>query len=185
MPNSTAYQKLFAPVTCHAPFLNGWQRMDDDALAKVPSGWREWLFSEGSLTTRLMAFSKGSFRVRVLAEGWKTATRYEAFKLGLDSAKMVRVRDVELLCNEVPVVFARTVIPLTLYQREKTVFNTMGTKPLGHYLFKEGQIKNAKRDIKLCDADGSGIYARATPYQFRGSEILVREFFLHDDLLKT
>lgn len=186
MPDLQDYQTLFDPVNGGAPFCNGWHAMTDESLSKVPREWRSWLFSEGSLTSKLVAFSDGEFKVNVLREGWKLPSRYEALKLGLTNHQAVRVRDVELLCRGQVMVFARTVIPQDLYRREKTVFNTMGSRPLGHYLFQEGQIKVANRDIKAFTlATGDSMFARATPYQFRGSEILVREFFVNAALVSA
>lgn len=186
MPDSDAYQYLFAPLGWHSPFLNGWHSLNAASLGAIPSEWRNWVYHKGSLTTRLVDFSKGNFRVRVLREYWKTPSRYETVKLVLPSGQVVRARDVELLCDGRPVVFARTVIPLALYQREKNVFNGMGTRPLGHYLFREGEIKNTQRDVKRCrGSSGKAVYARATPYEFRGSELLVREFFIDDKLISA
>jgi len=184
MPHKPTYQRLFDPVQCPVPFYNGWHPMTDESLLAVPEPWRPWLFSRGSLTTSLTDFSEGNFRVRVLQESWRKATRYEALKLELNVEQTVRMRDVELLCRDQVMVFARTIIPLELHQREKTVFNTMGTRPLGHFLFREGEIKIAKRDIKHFSHDnGEAFFARATPYRFRGSEILVREFFINPALI--
>jgi len=184
MPDKSNYQKLFDPVEGPVTFYNGWHAMTDESLLAVPEPWRPWLFSRGSLTTRLMDFSNGDFRVRVLQEIWRKATRYEALKLKLSEEQTVRMRDVELLCHDQVMVFARTIIPLELHQREKTVFNTMGTRPLGHFLFREGEIIIANRDIKHFEHDnGEAFFARATPYKFRDSEILVREFFINPDLI--
>lgn len=184
MSDKPIYKNLFDPVQCPAPFYNGWHAMTDDSLLTVPEPWRPWLLSSGSLTTKLMNFSNGNFRVRVLQESWRKPTRYEALKLELNVQHTVRMRDVELLCRGQVMVFARTIIPLELHQREKSVFNTMGTRPLGHFLFREGEIKIAKRDIKHFSHDnGEAFFARATPYRFRGSEILVREFFINPDLV--
>ena len=140
---------------------------------------------EGSLTSKLVEFSDGDFKVRVLSEHWARPTRYAASKLSLEQHLAVRVREVELLCNNAVVVFARTIIPLNLHQGNQALFGSMGSRPLGHFLFREGEIKIAKRDIRVHYInEGPQIYARATPYSFRGSEILVCEHFVNPVLVQ-
>ena len=174
------YQQLRQVSRQGTNFNNGWHALDDLSLINVPSEWQQWLIHEGSLTSKLIEFSGGNFRVRVLSEHWARPTRYAASKLHLQQHLAVRVREVELLCNNAVVVFARTIIPLGLHRRNQALFGGMGSRPLGHFLFREGQIKIAKRDIRVHhSSDGDIIYSRATPYKFRNSEILVCEHFVN------
>lgn len=179
------YQQLRQVSRQGNNFSNGWHPLNSISLANTPVEWRHWLEYEGSLTSKLIKFSDGEFEVRVLREHWARPTRYAATKLNLDQHLAVRVREVELLCNNKVVVFARTIIPLLLHQRNQTLFNAMGSRPLGHFLFREGQIDIGKRDIRVHhSAEGHDIYARATPYTFRGSKILVCEHFVNPTLIR-
>ena len=186
MYDGTLYQHLIQAPQFETKFSDGWTPLSVSSIKRVPEAWKHWLRHRGSLTSKLLEFSDGEFRVRLLTEHWQRPSRYEALKLGLDPALTVRVREVELLCQEQVVVFARTIVPLSLHRREQSLFMGMGTRPLGHFLFREGTIDIARRDIKICHSTNSEkIFARATPFQFRGSEILVSEFFVNPLLVSS
>lgn len=153
---------------------------------RVASAWHSWLLDRGSLTSRLIQFSGGEFRVNVLSETWQRPHRRESLKLGLPQHLTARIREVELLCNDTPMVFARSIIPLSLYRQEPSTFQGLGSKPLGHLLFKAGRARNRQRSITVCNHPKQGqVYGRATPYQYHGAEILVSEFFINPDLVRT
>ena len=72
----------------------------------------------------------------------------------------------------------RSILPLSLVEKTQTGLANLGQKPLGHLLFKEGEMRVSKRQFAQTSFQGKCIYARRTPYQYMGSSILVSEFFL-------
>ncbi len=152
----------------------------------LPAEWLPWLLDRGSLTSALTVHSDGEFRVRVLSERWQRPHSREALKLGIPQHLAARVREVELLCNQQVMVYARSIIPLAMFQQEPYTFQGMGSKPLGHLLFQDGRARNRQRSLCIFKAaDGKRVYGRATPYEYHGGEILVSEFFVNPSLVSS
>ena len=181
MPESDAAQ---TPVDYHDLLRNSrWQEAE---RVDVPQEWGKWLLDRGSLTTALREFSQGRFKVRVLAERWGRLLPYETQGMGVNgTGRSDWIREVELLCSDAAVVFARSVIPQDLARRESQVFQGMGTQPLGHLLFRQGQPRYEERRLSVYrgEADGRVIYGRTTPHTYAGCTILVSEFFISPALL--
>ena len=158
----------------------------EDQANKVPEVWKPWLLDRGSLTSALTEFSANHFSVNVLSETEKRPLPWEAEKLGLAVDNEARVREVELICQEQVMVFARSIIPLTMLELDSGTFNKMGNKPLGHLLFKDGRARNRKRSLsRYQHANGECVYGRTTPFEYQGGEILVSEFFVNPALISV
>lgn len=108
------------------------------------------------------------------------------------------VREVELLCDEQPWVFARTLIPATSLQRSVRRLTQLGEKPLGAVLFSDPKVHRGVTQIArlqpkhpLFDAACIHIddrpemlWARRTMFYLAGRPLLVNEIFLPDIPLK-
>ena len=161
-----------------------WYSEKHPAVTAIAEDWRNWLYSRASLTERLIAFSGDQFEVRVLSQRWGKPLLYEAIRLNIPTHLTVRIREVELYCNGVAMVFARSVMPLQVFLDQRHVLANIGTRPLGHLLFKDGQMRVSKRSVSLYQAErGSVIYGRSTPYRYAQKEILVSEFFINPSLI--
>ena len=86
-----------------------------------------------------------------------------------------RIREVHLCVNDVPVVFARSVLPTTSSTGINRDVLQLGSKPLGEVLFKKGSAPILLRQIT--EVPGLG-WGRRSLYQLRGHPILISEFFL-------
>lgn len=137
-----------------------------------------WLESKGSLTAALIDLSNDDFKVIVLSEEVTTAHTHEQTKLKNKSDQDSLIREVELHIHNKAVVFARSIIPLTLVNHHENSLANLGTKPLGHLLFKEGRPRASRRDFAHVEIDNESIHARRTPYEYQGYQVLVSEFFL-------
>lgn len=155
-----------------------WWHDSTENNKKLPDGLSSWLLDKGSLTASLMALSDGDFNVDVVWQGIAVAHRHEQQKLGLDAEQKSLIREVELNIFDRAVVFARSIIPLEFVGAEQGSLENLGTKPLGHLLFKDGNIRVSKRDFAKVDYDSETIFARRTPYDYENKQILVSEFFL-------
>ena len=161
-----------------------WYSEKHPAVTSVSEGWRNWLYSRASLTERLIAFSGDQFEVRVLSQRWGKPFLHEANSLNIPMHIAVRIREVELYCNGEAMVFARSVMPLQVFLDQRHVLANIGTRPLGHLLFKDGQIRVSKRSVSLYQSEqGSVVYGRSTPYRYADKEILVSEFFINTTLI--
>ncbi|MCU7922652.1 MAG: chorismate lyase [Candidatus Thiodiazotropha sp. (ex Dulcina madagascariensis)] len=107
-----------------------------------------WLRDTGSLTRRVIqACDKGTFRVRLLHQGWGTPLYSERRILNMRRGVVAMVRDVELLCNEHPWVFARTLIPITSLRGSARRLMQLGEKPLGAVLFSDPKVSRGSTQI--------------------------------------
>ncbi|MEN9867370.1 MAG: hypothetical protein RL748_2960 [Pseudomonadota bacterium] len=103
-----------------------------------------WLSDRGSLTAKLIAHSQ-QFRVQCLHQWQAPCLSDEMQVLGLGSAvsgarRRVIEREVLLRCNEQPVVFAHTAVPLSCTASDWPLFKTLGNRSLGTTLFDDPQV---------------------------------------------
>ena len=149
----------------------------------VSPDWRDWLLDRGSLTEQLINYSDARFSVKVLSQRWEKPLPHEAQQLRVPMHLAARIREVELYCGEARMVYARSVMPLQVYLEQRHILQNIGTRPLGHLLFKDGKIRISKRRVSRFKDDGQLIYGRSTPYRYVDHEILVSEFFINDALI--
>ena len=102
----------------------------------------KWLFDSSSLTERLIHACPGSFSVQVLKQGWGHPMLNEAQQLNMRISSYALVRQVHLLCDNQPWVFARTVIPPHTLRGKQRRLAKLGKKPLGAVLFADNYYIN-------------------------------------------
>lgn len=120
-----------------------------------------WLFDSSSLTERLISACSGSFSVQVLNQGWAHAMLNEAKTLNMRMTRRALVREVHLLCDEQPWVFARTIIPPHTMRGKRRRLAKLGQKPLGAVLFADKSMQRSEMEI-ACIKPGQQLYALAT-----------------------
>ncbi|HEY9197713.1 MAG TPA: chorismate lyase [Gammaproteobacteria bacterium] len=153
---------------------------------------RAWLLDTGSLTRRVQQACAGRFRVRVEMQGWGRPRLDEYRALRLRLGRIALIREVHLLCDERPWVFARTVIPVTTLRGGQRRLAHLGSRPLGAVLFADPrmqrgpvQVARIPRDSALFAAAAQGldrrpaeIWGRRSIFRLGGKPLLVSEFFL-------
>ncbi|NJA89672.1 chorismate lyase [Rhodocyclus tenuis] len=164
------------------------------ALARHPDvpAPRSWLFDRGSLTARLR--SCGHFSLQLLRQLKARPTPDEAASLHLDPRAQVWVRDVTLLCDGRPRVFAHTVLatqprgPLTRWLAR------LGERSLGSLLFAHPGFERGR--LHVCRIDGRHplyapacavlgasslvLWGRRSKFCFGAQSVLVTEIFAAD-----
>ena len=155
-----------------------WQSDSLERKNQIPQSLLPWLQEQGSLTAALIKLSNDNFEVIVKSEAIIPAYPHEQQKLKIKGEQTSLIREVELHIHDRAVVFARSVIPLALTNQQDGSLDNLGTKPLGHLLFKEGRPRSSKRDFAHVEYNDEPIYARRTPYEYQGHQVLVSEFFL-------
>lgn len=163
----------------------------------VPMRLRPWLTDPSSLTARIRARCQ-AFSVRLLRQRPGSAQRDEAALLGLRAGERVWVREVLLLADGRPVVFARSLLPRRNVRGAWNLFHGMGARPLGAALFADPAISRSPlactrfdaRDARyhrarsvMAERDTSvtmphDLWARRSVFRLRGRALLVSEFFL-------
>ena len=109
--------------------------------AHVPPEVQGWLFDRDSLTRRVRALCQGRFRVRVLMQEMARPMFNERRLLTMADHELGVVRQVQLLCDDQPWVFARTVIPLSTLVGPGRRLARLGAKPLGEMLFANNTMR--------------------------------------------
>jgi chorismate--pyruvate lyase len=160
--------------------------------SRVPAAVRSWLLEAGSLTDRLRMSCKGCFSVRVLDEGWQRPRVDEADALGMRFAALGWVREVQLLCDGEPQVFARTIVPRKTLSGAQRQLAHLGNRPLGAYLFADPSMRRSPVEL-ACIRPGQAMFAEATAglhrkplfiwgrrsvFRVSGKPLLVTEVFL-------
>lgn len=143
-----------------------------------PSEWRHWLAEPGSLTARLQRKAQGKLRVVVLHEGWAVPHPEERTQLGIAAGQRAWIREVQLRCNDVVWVQARSILPRTSLIGMGRRLTRLGNQSLGSVLFRNphlvrGDIACAQLLLRnqLC-------WARRSRLSVHGHPVLVAEAFL-------
>lgn len=157
----------------------------------LPRSLRTWLSDHGSLTQRLKSRCT-SFRVLPLETGLARANADEYALLGLAPGTRVYVREVLLLCNDVPVVFAHSVLPSAGLRGGWNGITRLGSRSLGEALFSDHRIERqplayrcVRNDHPLFRATArqqavaaSSLWARRSIFCLNRHPLLVTEVFL-------
>lgn len=154
---------------------------------------RDWLADTASLTLKLTARSK-EFRVRCLRQEHGACMADEIEAVGLPRRLCVQEREVLLLCDERPMVYAHTIVPLSATTSDWPFFGTLGERSLGTTLFGDPRVtRGAMQFAKLraahplarraSEATGGQVFlaplfARRCLYRRKNGVLLVTELFL-------
>ncbi|GAB3486888.1 chorismate--pyruvate lyase family protein [Marinomonas epiphytica] len=150
---------------------------------QVPKQLWPWLTTHSSLTAKLQ--SVGELTVQVIEDDWGPATPRERKRLKLRSRQATRIRTVVLICNDLPVIYARSVVPVSAlcghWRQVKHLKNT----PLGGYLFRHRGLKRSAVEIanlpkSLFPGQEQSLWARRSVFQQYGQGILVCEVFFQE-----
>jgi len=163
----------------------------------APHPLHHWLAGDGSLTNKLKAHS-AAFRVQLLHQDVAICLSDEANAIGYRRPGRVWEREVLLRCDNTPVVFAHTVVPMSADASDWPLFSALGERSLGSTLFGDPRVRRgelqfarlraghplAQRARAALAANGAVVpadallYARRCLYRRREGTLLVTEVFL-------
>jgi chorismate--pyruvate lyase len=153
---------------------------------------QDWLTDAMSLTLKLKQRSR-HFRVQRLAQERALPLRDEYAQLALPRRIAVQQREVFLRCDEQPVVYAHTIVPLSATASDWPFFSTLGERSLGTTLFGDPQVRRGqlqyarlpschplvRRAAAALGKELRGpLFARRCLYQRHAGLLLVTEVFL-------
>jgi chorismate lyase len=162
----------------------------------LSGAYRKWLIDNGSLTARLKA-RYADFTVQpVLLKNAKCFVAESAL-LGLKVSQQALIREVLLMGNNQPVVFAHSVLPHASLRGAWRSLGKLGNKPLGATLFANPKVKRtplAYKKLSACSqliskpmamrvaehtqTSPKALWARRSVFQLNCARILVTEIFL-------
>ena len=153
--------------------------------------YRKWLIDSGSLTARLQS-RYSHFAVKPVAVKYAKAIQDEAALLHLPARKTALIREVLLIGNNQPVVFAHSVLPRTSLRGAWNGLGRLGNKPLGATLFANPKVKRTPLEYKKLSRQNpismrvaehmltppKAMWARRSVFSLNCAKILVTEVFL-------
>lgn len=169
-----------------------WSRYERWTRGQIPHMLLPWLLDSGSLTDRLKKACAGCFEVRVMDEGWHRPRLDEARALGMPGSQIGWIRQVQLLCDGIPWVFARTVVPVTTLSGAQRQLAHLGNRPLGAFLFADPGMRRGPVEL-ACIRKGQAMFSEASSglkrkpaeiwgrrsvFRVGGKPLLVAELFL-------
>jgi chorismate--pyruvate lyase len=181
---------LNTPVSQSA--ASRWQPHKRFLRTAIPADLCDWLLDTASLTLRLQQLCAGRFEVRVLSQQWGRPALNEAQALGMRPECRAIIRQVQLLCDGRPWIYARTVIPVTSLRGRLQRLAKLGTRPLGGVLFADPGMQRGIVEL-ACIRRGEAlfraamnttrqrapaIWGRRSVFTIAGLPLLVSEVFL-------
>lgn len=157
-----------------------WSNLQQTNKQAIPQDIKSWLSETGSITTRLQ--KQGKLTVEVLFDRWDKATPKERKKLNLTPRTKVRVREVILSLNNIPVIYARSIIPATVLKGQWRRLTKIGRQPLGSFLFKNGHMCRGNIEVTQLPVESfphldEPVWARRSVFSRYGQGVLVNEAF--------
>lgn len=165
-----------------------WHDYRHFTCADLPAATRSWLLDTGSLTQRLITASGGDFKVVVLSQQWQRPRLSESTLLGVPPRQLAIIRDVLLVCNGSPAVFARSVIPATSLSGRLRHLRHFDNSSLGELLFRDPSMRRHPFELSIIDGNSDSLPAsahqagrlwwRRSRFDLAGKPLMVSEIFL-------
>lgn len=168
-----------------------WRSLLSHSDRSVPKQWRDWLLDTGSLTQRLIDASENRLTVQILNQRIDIPRFTEQRALKLPPRRLTMIREVVLLANSTPWVYARSIIPLTTLTGRLRKLRHLDNQPLGALLFRDPTMiretvevacltkVNAKLPTTLGELQKS-LWGRRSVFRLDAKPLLVSEVFLPD-----
>lgn len=170
---------LIFPIIFPITLTGQWQAPSDAKLSLLPERLQNWLLDEGSLTARLKNHSE-KFNVQVIGEQKQLCSSAEACDF-IKEGEPVLVREVILYCDDVPQVFARSLLPLASLTGKEQALANLGEQPLGQVLFNNPTLQRQRLELSSFNVDSSvAILAKALAEPLttlRASELIVPDLW--------
>ncbi|SFT83635.1 chorismate lyase [Pseudoalteromonas sp. DSM 26666] len=144
----------------------------------LSSAEQEWLFEPHSLTAKLKSQSQ-RFAVKVLSEQKVNLSQPQQALLS-NEVNTVLNREVLLLCDDKPVVYAQSWLPISSNNTNNQLHN-MGERPLGDVIFQDPALKRTDIEIARFD-DNHSLQSLVSELNLPNRSLLGRRsvFSLHD-----
>lgn len=165
-----------------------WRPETQFTSAELPPAHRPWLLDDGSLTGRLVRMGRGRFAVRRLYQGWEVPLVSERRLLALPNRRKALVREVVLLLEDRPVVFARSVFPISSLTGELGHLRHLQNRSLGAILFRHPLMQRSPFELSRIPGDSGYLppelrqampaWGRRSCFDIRGKCLIVSEVFL-------
>ena len=155
--------------------ISPWISFEKMSILLVNENIKSWLIEKGPITKRIK--SEESFKLNLIKDEISAVDDSEK-KFLEESSDKIKVREVILMGNNIPRVYAKSLIPIRTIENGFSRLGELGTKPLGDILFEKEIFK--KTDVvyaQFQDKD-SIFWGRKTKYIVKNMPLSVMEVFL-------
>ena len=150
--------------------MHNWRKQTQN----IPIELKPWLYASGSLTQQLTALANGAFQVQPVQEYYQRLAFSDSQWLHMPHTHTSWVRESLLYgCETQPWVQAKSIFPILSLRKKARLFQHIGNKPIGHFLFQRTNPKCERRIIRLDDG-----WTRQSCYTWHGCKFIVQETFL-------
>ena len=140
----------------------------------IPSELKLWLYASGSLTQQLTDLAQGHFQVQPISEKFQRLNFHDAIWLNMPHHHTAWVRESFLYgADAEPWVKAKSIFPILSLKKRARLFQHIGNKPIGRFLFQR-TTPDCERRIILLDEG----WTRQSCYTWHGCKFIVQETFL-------
>lgn len=158
----------------------------------VPADIRDILFDSGSLSEFLEKYCKGNFNLQLVRQTWQRPLPDEAKVLALPTGRYALLREIFLRCDDIPLVYGRSIIPARTFTGAERRLARWGQRPLGDYLFSEKKIRRSRIEIaqitphdslyhlvkRNITFEDTGLWGRRSIFYIKNKPLLIVEIFL-------
>jgi chorismate lyase len=140
----------------------------------IPIELNAWLYAQGSLTQQLTQLGQGHFRVEPVTEHFQRLSFHDAKWMKMPYQHTAWVREAYLYgSSDLPWVKAKSIFPILSLQKKARIFQHIGKKPIGWFLFQRTTPRCERRVIWLDEG-----WTRQSCYTWHGCKLIVQETFL-------
>lgn len=153
--------------------------------------YRRWLIGRGSLTRQLQLHC-ANFKVRPVKHSRARAQIDEASLLAVSVRSRILLREVQLHCDDAPVVFAQSIMPLRSLRGDWRGLVNLGSRSLGSELFADPRVVRTpleyrklarhhvlyRRATEQLKSPPPALWARRSVFRLHAAAIMVTEIFL-------
>ena len=160
----------------------------DSRDIKVNCPWLEsWLLDAGSLTERLQTHCQ-TFRLEVIGYQKHPVAPKDALKINCNPNEIV-IREVVLLGDGVPWVFAHTIIPQVLFENRCGNLAKLGDEPLSNVIFSDANFLRQPFELTTLEINNSLLsdlsistsqilWGRRSVFKYKEHKMMIEEVFL-------
>ena len=155
--------------------ISSWITSKEFHNESIDTHVKSWLTETGPITNRIK--SNGTFKLELIKDEVGTVNRIDANFLGEDLGE-IKIREVVLLSNNKPKVFARSLIPNRTIEKGLSELGELGSKPLGDILFEKEIFKKIEMVFAKFSESGNLYWGRKSKYLVKVYPLSVMEIFL-------
>ena len=141
---------------------------------RIPPSLEKWLYASGSLTQQLTELGSGQFHVERIQECYQRLSFADSQWMKMPTQHIAWVRETNLYgCEAQAWVKAKSIFPILSLQKKARLFQHIGNKPIGWFLFQRHNPACERRVIWLEEG-----WTRQSCYLWHGCKFIVQETFL-------